>query len=168
MKMLRSCVSTVFSLTKRRLAIPRPALNNLPMFAHYDRIMSLDEHVVELLNSPSVCFITTLMPDGSPQVTQTWVDTDGKDILINTVQGFQKLRNIERDPRVAVAVSDPNNPSRYIAIRGRVVNVTEAGGVDHIEKLSQKYLGGPYPWFGGRDQTRVILTISADKVTSNG
>jgi PPOX class probable F420-dependent enzyme len=108
------------------------------------------------------------MPDGSPQVTQTWVDTDGEHIVINSVQGHQKVRNVERDPRVAVAVSDPSTPSRYYAVRGRVVDITTAGGTEHIEALSQRYLGGPYPWYGGRDQVRVILTISADKIHGMG
>jgi PPOX class probable F420-dependent enzyme len=100
--------------------------------------------------------------DGSPQITQTWVDTDGEHVVINTVQGFQKVKNVECDPRVAVAVADPSSPSRYYAIRGRVVNVTTEGGAEHIEALAQRYLGAPYPWYGG--QVRVILTISADKI----
>jgi PPOX class probable F420-dependent enzyme len=108
------------------------------------------------------------MDDGSPQITQTWVDTDGDHILINTVQGFQKVRNVERDPRVAVSVSDPSNPSRYYAIRGRVVNLTTEGGAEHIELLARRYLGGPYPWYGGRNQVRVILTIDADKIHEIG
>jgi PPOX class probable F420-dependent enzyme len=108
------------------------------------------------------------MPDGSPQMTQTWVDTDGEHIVINTVQGFQKVKNVERDPRVAVSVSDPSNPSRYYAIRGRVVDITTEGGAEHIETLAQRYLGSPYPWYGGRDQVRVILTISADKIHAMG
>jgi PPOX class probable F420-dependent enzyme len=108
------------------------------------------------------------MPDGSPQMTQTWADTDGRNILINTVQGFQKLRNIDRDPRVAVSVSDPSAPSRYFAVRGHVVDVTTEGGAEHIEALAQRYLGGPYPWFGGRDQIRVIVTIAADRIHSMG
>jgi PPOX class probable F420-dependent enzyme len=108
------------------------------------------------------------MLDGSPQVTQTWVDTDGEHIVINSVQGHQKVRNVERDPRVAVAVSDPSNPARYYAARGRVVGVSTVGGTDHIEALAQRYLGGPYPWYGGRDQVRVILTISADKIHAMG
>src|SRR3712207_8148520 len=62
---------------------------------------------------------TTLFRSGSPQLTQTWVDTDGEHVLINTVQGFQKVRNVERDPRVAVTVSDPDNPRRYFAVRDR-------------------------------------------------
>jgi hypothetical protein len=89
-------------------------------------------------------------------------------VLVNSVQGFLKVRNVERDPRVAVAVSDPDNPRRYFQVRGRVVDLTTEGGAEHIEKLSQKYLGTPYPWFGGRDQVRVIITIEPDKISGMG
>jgi PPOX class probable F420-dependent enzyme len=126
------------------------------------------DELITLLHAPSTCYITTLMPDGSPQLTQTWVDTDGQHILINSVAGFQKLRNVERDPRVAVAVSDPQRPQRYITVRGRVTATTTEGAADHIEALAQKYLGGPYPWYGGRDQTRVTLTITIDQVHAEG
>jgi len=126
--------------------------------------VDLPEGLIALLHQPSPCFVATVMPDGSPQLTQTWVDTDGEHVIINTVQGFRKLKNVERDPRVAVTVADQARPSRYYEIRGRVVNVTAEGGAEHIEALAQRYLGGPYPWFGGRDQVRVIVTISADKV----
>jgi len=108
------------------------------------------------------------MPDGAPHLTQTWVDTDGTNILINTVEGFQKVRNIARDSRVALNVSDADHPARYYAVRGRVLDVTAEGGAEHIEKLAQRYLGGPYPWYGGRDKTRLIVTIEADKVTATG
>jgi PPOX class probable F420-dependent enzyme len=130
--------------------------------------VDLPEGLTALLRQPSPCFLTTLMPDGSPQLTETWVDTDGVHVIINSVQGSQKVRNIERDSRVAVAVSDPSNLSRYYAVRGRVVNVTTEGGAEHIEALAQRYLGGPYPWYGGRDQVRVILTITADKIHGMG
>ena len=130
--------------------------------------MDLPEDLIVLLNLPSPCYIATLMPDGSPQLTQTWVDTDGKHILINSVQGFQKIRNIGRDARVALNISDPDNVSRYFGVRGRVVELTEAGAREHIEKLAQRYLGGPYPWYGGRDQTRVLIRIEADRITSLG
>jgi PPOX class probable F420-dependent enzyme len=130
--------------------------------------MELPAELIALLRQPSGCFVATTMPDGSPQLTQTWVDTDGEHILINTVQGFQKAKNVERDPRVAVSVSDPANPSRYFAVRGRVVAATTEGGAENIEALTQRYLGGPYPWFGGRDQVRLILTISADKIHAVG
>jgi PPOX class probable F420-dependent enzyme len=130
--------------------------------------VNLPKSLIALLHQPSICFLTTLMPDGSPQITQTWVDTDGEHVVINTVQGFQKVKNVERDPRVAVAVADPSGPSRYYAIRGRVVNVTTEGGAEHIDALAQRYLGAPYPWYGGRAQVRVILTISADKINGMG
>ncbi len=126
--------------------------------------MDLPAELIELLQQPATCYIATTMPDGSPQLTQVWVDTDGTNIVINAVQGMQKDRNIDRDPRVAVTVADPNNPAAYWAVRGRVVARTTDGGVEHIEKLSQRYLGGPYPWFGGRDQVRIILTVEADRL----
>lgn len=126
--------------------------------------MNLPEDLITLLRQPSPCFLATLMPDGSPQLTRTWVDTDGEHVVINTVQGHQKVRNVERDPRVAVSVADVTSPSRYYEIRGHVVNVSTEGATDHIEALAQRYLGAPYPWYGGRDQVRVVLTIKADKV----
>jgi PPOX class probable F420-dependent enzyme len=130
--------------------------------------MELPEGLLTLLNEPSLCFLATTMPDGSPHLTQTWADTDGKNIIVNSVQGFRKIKNIERDPRVAVNISDADQPHRYYAIRGHVVHITSEGGAEHIEKLAQRYLGGPYPWYGGRDQTRLILTIEADKINSTG
>ena len=128
--------------------------------------VDLPDRFVELLRGPNPCFITTLMPDGSPQTTETWVDTDGEDVIINTVQTHQKLSNIQRDPRVSLAVCDAGDPSRYFAVRGRVTNVTTEGGAEHIELLAQRYTGGPYQWYGGRDQVRVILTITPDKIHS--
>ncbi|MCX4831416.1 PPOX class F420-dependent oxidoreductase [Streptomyces sp. NBC_00006] len=128
--------------------------------------MPLPSELAAALDGPAICFLTTLMPDGSPQITQTWVDRDGDQVVINTVTTHQKMRNIRRDPRVAVGIADPADPSRYWAVRGRVVTSTTEGAEAHIDKVAHKYLGGPYPWFGGRDQERVLLTISADTVHS--
>jgi PPOX class probable F420-dependent enzyme len=128
--------------------------------------MELPDALLDLLRKPSLCFIATTMPDGSPQLTETWVDTDGSHVLVNTVQGFQKLRNVERDPRVALNVADADRPTTYYAIRGRVVGVTTDGAAEHIERLAQRYLGGPYPWYGGRDQVRTLVTIEADHIRS--
>ncbi len=130
--------------------------------------MKLPDELLDLLREASTCYIATTMPDGSPQLTQTWVDTDGEHIVINTVEGYQKTRNIERDPRVAVTISDPDNPSRYFGVRGSVVAMSAEGGAEHIEALAQRYMGGPYPWFGGRDQTRLVLTIEADSIHTMG
>jgi PPOX class probable F420-dependent enzyme len=126
--------------------------------------VNLTEELTTLLRRSSICHIATTMPDGSPQLTQTWGDTDGEHVLINTVQSFQKVRNIERDPRVALSVADPVDPSRYFSIRGRVVHVSTEGAAEHVEALSQRYLGRAYPWPAGRDEIRLILAIRADKI----
>jgi PPOX class probable F420-dependent enzyme len=126
--------------------------------------MKLPDAFVELLRKASPCFITTLMPDGSPQTTETWVDTDGEHVLVNTVQTHLKVKNIRRDPRVSVAVCDAANLFRYYAIRGRVVKVTTEGAAEHIEALAQRYTGRSYEWYGGRTQVRVMLTIAADRI----
>jgi PPOX class probable F420-dependent enzyme len=128
--------------------------------------VDLPDGLLDLLRRPSPCFVATLMPDGAPQMTQTWVDTDGRHVLVNTVAGFQKVRNMERDARVALDVADPDDVSRYYEVRGRVVSITPDGAAEHIERLAQKYLGGPYPWFGGRDQVRLLVSIAAERITS--
>ena len=128
----------------------------------------MPDELFDMMRRPATCYLSTTMPDGSPQLTQVWVDTDGEHVLVNTVRGAQKLRNIERDPRVAVAVSDPDDPSRYFSVRGRVLQATTEGAVEHVEALSERYLGGPYPWYGGRDEVRVLLTVSVDKVHAMG
>ena len=128
----------------------------------------LPDGLLALLRGPNPCYVVTLMPDGAPQITETWVDTDGEHVLINTVAGFQKLRNVARDPRVALAVADARNPARYFQVRGRVVGTTTEGGTEHIERLSRKYTGGPYAWYGGRDQVRVIVTIAPEKIGGVG
>jgi len=128
--------------------------------------MELNQRIVALLRRPVVCFLTTLMADGSPQVTLVWVDCDGTDVLVNTVEGYVKLRNMERDPRVALAISDPEDPSSYVAIRGRVVETTTEGGWDHIDMLALRYTGGPYV-FTPRDTVRVIVRIRPEHVTGH-
>ncbi|MBI4943639.1 MAG: PPOX class F420-dependent oxidoreductase [Actinobacteria bacterium] len=130
--------------------------------------MDLPDDLLALLRGASPCNLATTMPDGSPQLTQVWVDTDGTHVVVNTVEGFQKVRNMQRDPRVALTVADPANPSRYFAVRGRVVSVSPDGGAEHIEALARRYLGGPYPWYGGRDQVRLVVTIEADRIHAMG
>jgi PPOX class probable F420-dependent enzyme len=127
--------------------------------------MELPDAVLALLRAPSTCYLATTMPDGSPQVTQVWVDTDGTDVVVNTVEGHQKLRNVRRDPRVALTVSDPARPSDYVQIRGQVHEETTEGAREHIDVLSQKYLGKPYPTFGAGGE-RVILRITPRRISS--
>jgi PPOX class probable F420-dependent enzyme len=124
----------------------------------------LPQELLDLLRRPSPCFIATLMPDGSPQLTQTWVTTDGEHIVINTPDWTRKTKNVARDARVAVNVVDPDETRRYFAVRGRVISITTEGGAESIDEISQKYLGIPYPNFSGRAETRTLLTIAADSV----
>lgn len=124
--------------------------------------------LLDLLRRPSPCFVATLMPDGAPQLTQTWVTTDDEHVVINIVEGMQKARNIARDPRVALNVVDPDNTARFYAIRGRVVATTTEGGAESIDEISHKYLGRPYPNFRGVPETRVIVTIEPDSIVEPG
>jgi len=118
----------------------------------------------KLLREKAYCQIATTMPDGSPQLTETGVDTDGQHILINTSQGRQKERNVRRDPRVAVQVFEPNNDYRIFSVRGRVVEITEDGADAMIDRLAKKYLGlDTYP-MRQPGEVRVILKILPDKV----
>ncbi|MBV9795601.1 MAG: TIGR03618 family F420-dependent PPOX class oxidoreductase [Actinobacteria bacterium] len=128
----------------------------------------LPDELLDLLGRTSLCFVATIMPDGSPQLTQTWVATNGEHILINTPDHSQKARNVARDQRVALNIVDPGQTSRYFAVRGRVVATTTQGGAESIDQISRKYLGRPYPNFGGRPETRMVITIEADSVRAMG
>ena len=96
---------------------------------------------LDLFSKKSFANVATLMKDGSPQVTPVWVDYDGEYILINTSKGRQKMNNIIRDPRIALSIQDPDNPYRKLIVRGRVVEKTEQGADEHIDKLAKKYTG---------------------------
>ena len=96
----------------------------------------------KLLREPAYCQLATLMPDGSPQNTQVWVETDGEHILVNTAEGRQKVKNVRRDPRVALNVVDPTNAWRIASVRGRVVDVTTEGADQLIDELAKKYVPG--------------------------
>jgi PPOX class probable F420-dependent enzyme len=121
-----------------------------------------------LLGEPAFCQVATLMPDGSPHLTQVWVSGDDEHILVNTFEGAQKLRNLRRDPRVAVNVVDPGNAWRLASIRGRVVDIATEGADDHIDALAQKYLGvDSYP-FRQPGQVRVKVTIAPEHIKEIG
>jgi len=104
--------------------------------------------------------LATVMPDGSPQVTPVWFDQTNGRIRVNTAKGRVKARNMAEGSRVALSILDPDNPYRYLQIRGRVARVTEDGAVNHIDSLAKKYLGKDiYPWHNAKD-TRVIYEIA--------
>jgi PPOX class probable F420-dependent enzyme len=129
---------------------------------------TIPEKYADLLDKPAFGSLGTLMPDGSPQVTPVWVDFDGKHVRINSAKGRVKDKNIRRDPRVSISLQDPANPYRYLEIRGKVVDITETGADDHINKLSQKYLGKPVYPFRQPNEVRVLYKIEPQKVSSMG
>ncbi len=122
----------------------------------------------DLLEKQAFGNLGTLMNDGSPQVTPVWVDYDGTYVRFNSAKGRVKDKNIRRDPRVSISLQDPANPYRYLEIRGRVVEITENGADDHINKLSQKYLGKAVYPFRQPGEVRVLYKIEPQKVSSMG
>ena len=128
----------------------------------------LPEKYADLLQKKAFANLGTLNRDGSPQVTPVWVDYDGKHVRINSARGRQKDKNIRRDPRVSLAIQDPENPYRYLEIRGKVVEVTEKGADDHINSLSKKYLGKDVYPFGQAGETRVLYKIEPEKFSAMG
>ncbi|MSP60238.1 MAG: PPOX class F420-dependent oxidoreductase [Myxococcales bacterium] len=127
-----------------------------------------DQYLDLLTQKKSFANLATVMPDGSPQVTPVWFDyTDGK-IRVNTARGRVKHRNMTQNARVALAILDPENPYRYIQIRGRVASITEEGADAHIDSLAKKYMGvDSYPYRQGHE-VRVIFAIEPTSVTSMG
>src|SRR5580704_8635888 len=122
----------------------------------------------DLFKKKAFANLSTLMQDGSPQVTPVWVDYDGRYVRVNSALGRVKDKNIRRDPRVSLAIQDPENPYRYVEIRGRVVEITQDGADEHINKLSQKYLGKPVYPFRQSAEVRVLYKIKPEHVSSMG
>ena len=123
--------------------------------------------MVDLFKKKALAHLATLMPDGAPQVTPVWCEFDGRHVLINTAVGRQKDKNLERDGRVALSLTDPENPYRYLEVRGRVVERSTTGADAHINHLSQKYLGTDYP-YNQPNETRVMYRILPERVTTMG
>jgi PPOX class probable F420-dependent enzyme len=129
---------------------------------------TIPEKYLDLFKKPAFAHVATLMRDGSPQVTPVWVDYDGKYVRVNSALGRVKDKNMRRDPRVSLAIQDPDNPYRYVEIRGKVVEITQNGADDHINKLSQKYLGKPVYPYRQPGEERVTYKIEPQKVSSMG
>jgi PPOX class probable F420-dependent enzyme len=103
----------------------------------------IPESHVDLIDGPYTVVLSTVMSDGQPQVTPVWCNRRGGFIFINVMWGFRKEQNMRGNPNVSLLVYDPQNPLRNLEIRGRVVEMTEAGAVEHLDELTQLYLGKP-------------------------
>ena len=129
---------------------------------------SIPDKYRDLFSKRAFASLATLMPDGSPQVTPVWVDLEGDLVLVNTARARQKDKNMRCDPRVALAIIDPENPYRYLEIRGRVAEITEEGADAHIDKMAKKYLGADKYPYRQPSETRVIFKIQPERVNTMG
>ncbi len=129
---------------------------------------SVPDNFKDLFQKKAFANLATVMPDGSPQVTPVWFDWDGSHIRINSAKGRVKDRNMRRTPKVALAILDPDNPYRHLAVRGRVVEMTEQGADDHIDALAKKYLGQDRYPYRRPGEVRVIYKIQPERVAVMG
>ena len=129
--------------------------------------MELPPRLRALLDGPNFATLATVMPDGSPQATTMWVDREGDLIRFNTAEGRVKPRNMDRDPRVAVAIFNAEDPYEAFAIQGRVIEKRYEGADEHIDALAHKYLGQErYPWHSP-ESVRVTYLVAADSLAAH-
>jgi PPOX class probable F420-dependent enzyme len=129
---------------------------------------AIPEKFHDLFQKRAFANLATLMPDGRPQVTPVWIDYDGGRLIVNTAKGRQKDRNMRRDPRVSLSIVDPDNPYRYLEVRGKVSDITENGASAHIDKMAKKYLDkDKYP-YAQPGEVRVMYKITPEHSSTMG
>ncbi len=128
---------------------------------------TIPDAYLEILEKEAFGHVATLESDGAPQTSPVWVDhDDGEALLFNTLRGRRKERNLRADPRVAVSVTDPDDPYRYLMVRGEAT-LTKDGAREHIDELAREYLGvEEYPHHDEEDAPRVIVRVPADRVVT--
>lgn len=128
----------------------------------------IPEKYLDLFEKKAFANLATIMPDGTPQVTPVWVDFDGERVIVNSARGRQKDKNMQQGASVALAILDPDNPYRYLEVRGHVAEVTEEGAADHIDKMAKKYMGvDKYPYHRPGD-VRVLYKIEPTHTSQMG
>jgi len=129
---------------------------------------TIPESFRDIFAKKAFAHLATVGRDGAPQVTPVWVDYDGAHVRINTARGRVKDQNLQRNPKVALSAQDPDNPYRYVQVRGRVVEMTEKDADAHIDALSKKYTGRDKYANRRPGEVRVIVKILPEKVQSMG
>lgn len=128
----------------------------------------IPEKYLDLFQKKAFANLATLNADGSPQVTPVWCDYDGTYVLVNSARGRRKDANMHDRPKVALSILDPDNPYRYLEIRGSVAQITEDGAAAHIDKMAKKYLGvDKYP-YSQPGEVRVLYKIKPEHTSSMG
>jgi PPOX class probable F420-dependent enzyme len=129
---------------------------------------AIPDNYRDLFQKKAFAHLATIGADGSPQVTPVWVDFDGTHIRFNTARGRVKDKNLRRNPRVALSMQDPDNPYRYMQVRGRVAEITEQGADAHIDALAKKYMNqDKYP-YRRPGEVRVLYRILPEKIHTLG
>ena len=128
----------------------------------------IPEKYRDLFDKKAFAHLATLNSDGTPQVTPVWVDYDGDYIVVNSARGRRKDKNMERNRAVALSIQDPENPYRYLEVRGRVEEITEDGADQHIDKMAKKYMGvDKYP-LRQPSEKRVMYKIKPEHTSQMG
>jgi len=125
---------------------------------------NIPEQFRDLFQKKAFANLATLRSDGSPHVSPVWVDYDGTYVRINTARGRAKAKQMDRDPRVGLAIVDPENAYRYLEVRGRVAEKTEQGADAHIDALAKRYLGQDRYPFRQPGEVRVMYKILPEAV----
>jgi PPOX class probable F420-dependent enzyme len=129
---------------------------------------AIPEKYKDLFEKKAFASLATVMPNGSPQVTPVWVDYDGNYVLVNSARGRQKDKNMKQNSNVALSILDPDNPYRYLEVRGNVAEITEDGAAEHIDKMAKKYMGvEKYP-YRQEGEVRVLYKIEPIHFSSMG
>ncbi|MFB6302862.1 MAG: PPOX class F420-dependent oxidoreductase [Haloferacaceae archaeon] len=126
---------------------------------------SIPDDYLDLFEKPTFAHLATLLPDGAPHVTPVWIDhdPDADRLLVNTERDRRKEKNVRKDPRVGVSMTDPDNPYRMLSVTGEVDGITTEGARDHIDQLAKRYMGeDEYP--NPIQTERVVLSIRPDGV----
>lgn len=127
--------------------------------------MKLTACAIRLIAGKNLAYLATVMADGSPHVTPLYVDREGDLIRVNTAEGRVKHKNVMRDPRVSIAITDSNNPDDRVIIQGRVMAITSEGAESHIAELSEKYTGQRKPTTTRSHGNRIIIKIEPIHIT---
>jgi PPOX class probable F420-dependent enzyme len=131
-------------------------------------VAGIPENYRDLFEKKAFAHLATVSAAGAPQSTPVWVDFDGTHVRFNTARGRIKDKNLTANPRVALSILDPENPYRYIQVRGRVAEMTEQGADAHIDALAKKYLGqDTYP-FRRPGEVRMVVKITPERVQTMG
>ncbi len=162
-------------MRSQRVGYARLKLMDPDFAARYDRWRAaqapagpIPGDFLDLFAKPAIAHLATLLPDGTPHVTPVWVDYDGRHILVNSAAGRQKDVNMARRRRVAIEIPDPDNPNRYVAVRGTVVDITEEGADEHLDALARRYLNRDRypPSYRFPGEVRRIYKIAPERVTT--